>query len=84
MKEYNGKREIEAVCDTFQGGLIGYLSWKISESLTIDTPNAQGIQLEDFEDIQDFKNIYCDISAINHLDEANFISEMDNIDEIWC
>ena len=33
MKDVNGKREIEAVYDTWKGGLVGYLVWKIQRVL---------------------------------------------------
>ena len=33
MKDVNGKREIEAVCETWEGGLVGYLVWKIKRVL---------------------------------------------------
>lgn len=45
MREENGKREIEAVCDVWEGGLVGYLEWKIREFLE-DT----GINFMDLDD----------------------------------
>jgi len=31
MQDVNGKRDIEAVCDSWEGGLIGYLVWKLKQ-----------------------------------------------------
>jgi hypothetical protein len=36
MVEGGRKREIEAVCEGFDGGLVGYLEWKIREALNND------------------------------------------------
>jgi hypothetical protein len=33
MRRTGGKREIEAVCETWVGGLVGYLTWKLRRAL---------------------------------------------------
>jgi len=75
MKEHDGKREIEAVCDTFEGGLIGYLTWKLRIALGLEDTqvDTEGIGTEEFEDDeQDLLDIEFDMS------------DMDDLDCIWC
>jgi hypothetical protein len=73
MREHDGKREIEAVCDTFEGGLIGYLAWKVRTALGVDHEPDTGIGLEEVEDVVN------DSGGV----ELN-ISDMSDIDGIWC
>ena len=58
MREMNGKREIEAVCDTWEGGLIVYLTWKIKQFLEHWEDDEKGIDLVDLqENILDDKEV---------------------------
>ena len=50
MKEVNGKREIEAIYDTWRGGIVGYLVWKIKRSL------EDGIQIDELNVVDDDGN----------------------------
>ena len=50
MKRRNGKREIEAICDTWQGGLISYLIWKINRYLLHISLEETPIDSMDLED----------------------------------
>ena len=50
MREVNGKREIEAVCDAWEGGLIGYLTWKIKQCLEHWEEEENGINLVDLHE----------------------------------
>jgi hypothetical protein len=50
MREVNGKREIEAVCDTWEGGLIEYLKWKIKQFLEHWEEEENGINLVDLQE----------------------------------
>jgi hypothetical protein len=61
MQETDGKREIEAVCDTWKGGLVGYLTWKIKQFLEEDT----GI---DFIDLQENTPDDLDITETREMD----------------
>lgn len=61
MQEVDGKREIEAVCDTWEGGLVGYLAWKIKQLLEEDT----GI---DFIDLLDNMSHDLDITETMEMD----------------
>jgi len=36
MRELGFKREIETVCEIWKGGLVGYLTWKLSKVLGLD------------------------------------------------
>jgi len=49
MGEVNGKREIEAICDTWEGGIVGYLVWKIKQSLEHWEEEENGINLVDLQ-----------------------------------
>jgi hypothetical protein len=49
MAETEGKREIEAICDTFQGGLEGYLVDKIGRRLEDLNNDAGGIDVTDLD-----------------------------------
>lgn len=61
MQEIDGKREIEAVCDTWEGGLVGYLIWKIKQLLEEDA----GI---DFIDLLDNTSDDLDITETMEMD----------------
>jgi hypothetical protein len=50
MREANGKREIEAICDTWEGGLVEYLIWKIKKFLKYWEEEENGINLVDLEE----------------------------------
>lgn len=74
MGEKGWKREIEAVCDAFEGGLVGYLTWKISEVFgTKYTAEDEGIQWDELEDSAAWTEII-------DMD----ISDIDDIEGIWC
>ena len=47
LEEGNGKREIEAVCETWEGGLEGYLVWKLTRLLAMDKQHEEGIKFEE-------------------------------------
>jgi hypothetical protein len=58
MAQFNGKREIEAICDTWQGGLESYLNWKIKRFLQNTEEDMNGIDFDiSYEDILDFEGI---------------------------
>jgi hypothetical protein len=50
MQESNGKREIEAVCDSWNGGLVGYLVWKIKRTLHVEEDEMDWIGSDDLDD----------------------------------
>lgn len=50
MREVNGKREIEAICDTWEGGLVEYLIWKIKRFLKYLEEEENGINLDDLQE----------------------------------
>ena len=50
MKAVGGKREIEAVCDIWENGIVGYLYHKISRVHTIEG-EMDGINVMELEDI---------------------------------
>jgi hypothetical protein len=50
MQESNGKREIEAVYDSWKGGLVGYLVWKIKQILQVEEDEMDWIGSDDLDD----------------------------------
>ena len=59
MKLSGGKREIEAVCESWVGGLIGYLTWKLRSALGL-------VEMPDGEMDED-------IMALEQGDESGYI-----------
>jgi hypothetical protein len=53
MQRVNGKREIEAICDSWQGGLVRYLIWKVKEALKQLENEEKEIGVDDLRDIED-------------------------------
>lgn len=47
MRRVGGKREIEAVCESWVGGVCGYLTWKLKRVLGVDGTGEDG-GMEDF------------------------------------
>ena len=69
--ENGGKREIEAVCDVFEGGLMGYLTWKIKTALHLnDDQEDNAIALQELDTISDDLQI----------DD----NDIDDMNGIWC
>ena len=56
MQNFNGKREIEAICDSWQGGLVTYMIRKLKEALEQFENEERGIGLDDLQDIEDDKD----------------------------
>jgi len=77
LGEGNGKREIEAVCETWEGGLEGYLVWKINRLLLALQKDDEGIHFEEMCD---------EDSLIEHTDDMldiNDIMDADSNDGIY-
>lgn len=47
MAQVNGKREIEAICDTWDGGLEQYLIWKLKQFLEPEKSDEAEIDGQD-------------------------------------
>jgi hypothetical protein len=76
MAETNGKREIEAVCDTWEGGLIGYLLWKIGRRMEeLNKEDSGGIDSGELDEM-DMAEVNPDI---NDEDDIT-IGDLDNWD----
>jgi hypothetical protein len=65
MQEVNGKKEIEAVCDTWKGGLEGYLVWKIKRILGLEEDDMDWVGSDDWDE--------------DLVDIAEFMDDMDEI-----
>lgn len=50
MQESNRKREIEAICDTWEGGLLRYLVGKIKQFVEIERDEMDWIGINDLGD----------------------------------
>lgn len=76
MLDGNGKREIEAVCETWEGGLEGYLVWKLTRLLTLEKEQEKGIDFDEmYED-----TLTGDTDEILDIDD---IMETDSFDGIY-
>jgi hypothetical protein len=78
LERGNGKREIEAVCETWEGGLEGYLVWKITRLLQL-IRDDEGIDFEEMcEDslIEDTDDIL-DINDVTDTDSCDGIFDLD-------
>jgi len=84
MKRKNGKREIEAVCETWEGGLVGYLIWKLRQAFDMDEITLDnmevGIMEEDIEDIG-MMNLDCDIE--DFMDDDMEFDDLNSILDIF-
>ena len=56
MRRVGGKREIEAVCETWVGGLVGYLTWKLRRVLRITDLEVEG-EMEDIIALEGMQGI---------------------------
>lgn len=51
MQDVNGKRDIEAVCDSWEDGLIGYLVWKMKQFFErFEKEGLNGINLDELHE----------------------------------
>ena len=53
MAEADGKKEIEAVCDTWNGGLVGYLLSKIGRRMEeLNQDDSDGMSSVEMDDLE--------------------------------
>jgi hypothetical protein len=72
MRESGFKREIEAVCEIWEGGLVGYLTWKLSKVLGLEENTIEkGVEEDNilFDETRGEDNITSDM-GIHGLDSS--------------
>ena len=76
MKRVRGKREIEAVCDSWENGIVGYLYHKLSQELEVagDTDEISFMELQD--DTMD--EVDMGIGLENSLDDTDLCVHFSN------
>src|ERR1700722_7941963 len=86
MAETNGKREIEAVCDTWGGGLIGYLLWKIRRKMEeLNNDDLGSIDSAEMDEM-DTAKVNLDINdegdiTMDDLNNWDFIESLEDEDD---
>jgi len=87
MKRRNGKREIEAVCETWEGGLIGYLIWKLRQALDMDEITLENMELdgvgEGKEDIEDIGMMNLESEFEDFMDADMEFDDLNSILDIF-
>ena len=78
MEEGGGKREIEAVCETWEDGLEGYLIWKINRLLALKTDD-DGINFDEMWENNSINDTgeMLDINDITDTDSFDGIFDLD-------
>jgi len=79
LTEGNGKREIEAVCETWEGGLEGYLVWKINRLLPTLQKENEGVNLDEMLEntLIEETDDKLDINDVTDTDSCDGIFDLD-------
>ena len=78
LERGHGKREIEAVCETWEGGLEGYLVWKITRLLQL-IRDDEGIDFEEMceDSLMEDTDDILDINDVTDTDSCDGIFDLD-------